>query len=254
MPGTRPASFPEVIHFPPQCSIGVPDVGSIEQADGVRSRYHFLRRLPRLLRVALTPLGLLLLVLGLGCLLAYVLRNQAVAVGSGTLVSCVIVAIGLVQLFTIPPNPPFLPRSIGASRLVWLLRFLVGAIVIVVSGYVGAWSSIYLGNDIAHHQSSNSFDLLFQILVVALPFGGLILLGIYCFDMFRAKPAARAHAVEAVIHCGEPDHERADGPLARQWVSALSSNEFIWFFGSAGFFVILALIAGLGWLARAVTS
>ena len=100
--------------------------------------FRWLRPVPRLL---LTPIGLLLLVSGVGLCLALVLGSQDVLIIFGLLLSAAIVVLGLAQVFAMPPNLPFLPRTIGTARLVWLLRFLLGTIVVVASGYIGAWSS-----------------------------------------------------------------------------------------------------------------
>ena len=213
--------------------------------------FRWLRPVPRLL---LTPIGLLLLVSGVGLCLALVLGSQDVLIIFGLLLSAAIVVLGLAQVFAMPPNLPFLPRTIGTARLVWLLRFLLGTIVVVASGYIGAWSSIYLSDDLRHRQASGSFELLLQILAIAISFGSLILLGIYCFDLVRAKPPSRARALEAIARRGDEGPHWIDRLLARRWLLDLSSNEFVGLFWFAGFVIVITVVTWLGRLAAALLA
>jgi hypothetical protein len=123
-----------------------------------------------------------------------------------------------------PPLPRLSDRSHLLGRMVWLGRFMVAAVLLCLSAFIGAVAGAQVSVDKSGLHFFGTGALLRSVLLIAVEFGVLVFLGWLVIDLWRLG-RSRMNGIDRLMInlLGSRFAPMALTPAARGWLMALSS-------------------------------
>lgn len=150
------------------------------------------------------------------------------------------VAVACVLLFAARPLTPLRERSHLVGRLGWLVRFMLAAVLLCLSAFVGSIAGAQVRVDETGFQFGQVGALLRSVLSIAMGGGVFIFLAWLAADVWRLGPDGRIESiVRGVRFIAKPWPVQSASRYIRKWILALTSP----------FWLTIALVGSGVWLA-----
>ena len=134
------------------------------------------------------------------------------------------VVVACVLLLTAQPLTPLRERSHLVGRLAWLVKFMLAAVLLCLSAFVGSIAGAQVRIDETGIQFGQVGALLRSVLSIAMGVGLFIFLAWLAADVWRLGPERRIESIlRGVRFLAKPWPVKSDRRYIRKWILALTS-------------------------------